>query len=358
MQPEIQRRCRHLDAITVKGSKLPLDIFTFDVGHLALKTPAMIQAINDFEKRTAAGGASAVPAAGAPAGANGSDSRNHSIDMPKHQAIRLQSVATVHAGEDDAAAPDIPVDDDGNPLDPASLPTRPSELSAQAEEEAAEKKRKARRGSGAGAGVLISNGAKILSSLKGMFKSEAAPAGEGPTGLPAHNKVHPGEVAASADAGSTVTPLHTGASHTPHLSIDTSSPKAASALNGHVEMSAPGRLASPPPSHAPPAAIITSPSAPKTPKPKVESGDFTPATLASLCAQLQLGLPEDFVKIFNEASSLYIKGSWAKAREVLEKKFLKQWPNDKPAKVLLGIMAETNFVKPSDWKGYRKLTAK
>ena len=284
MQPEIQRRCRHLDAITVKGSKLPLDIYTFDVGPLALKSAALAALLVPQNADAVTGSA------------------DHSqVDMPVHRSINLAGVAASNADSEPGEDADIPLDDEDRPLDPSDLPRRPSQIAADAEARAKRKK----RGS-----TLAVTTKKIAKSIVGMFKHD-------PT---SDARVHPAESGRIGAHGA-----------------QTTSPGGA---NGA----------------APPATPRGSDGA--RVKPKVENGDFTPSKLASLCAQLQLGLGDSFVSLFNEASSLYIKGHWARSRDVLEHKFLKLYPNDKPAKVLLNIMKETDFVKPSDWKGFRKLTSK
>jgi hypothetical protein len=291
--------------------------------------------------------------------------------MPVHRTIVLAGVAAAEAGAMPGEDADIPLDDQDRPLNPDSLPRRPSQIAAEAEARA---KRAKRRGSGTGGAALISNGAKIAASIAGLFKHDAAPA---------DNKVHPAAPEHhvgddSAHAGSHIngaTHVHTGVHGTSGVEMTAATTNGthgdANGVNGTNASSDHNHTTPQPAGSAAPAsfadgahgaATLTSPTntgqRASVVKPKVESGDFSPSKLASLCSQLQLGLSDSFVTLFNEASSLYIKGHWARSRDILEGKFLKMFPNDKPAKVLLSIMKESNFVKPADWKGFRKLTSK
>lgn len=281
MQIEIQKRCRKLDVITVKGSKLPLEIYTFDVGPLALRG-------NNFNAHP--------PALLAPT----------PVSLP-HHPIHLTSAALFAASPSTAqvasslgVAPSvfdaaIPLDEADQPiLDPlTNLP--PLTEADRAEEKA------------------LQHEQQVLKQHKeGTFKHHTNQIAQ------AINKV-----------------------------FEKKEKNQTQQIN---------RPSPPPLSHSPSSPL--SPGDSRSSRPKVEHGDFLPSALAGLCAQLQLGLGDDFVRTFNEASSAYIKGHWAKAKDILENKFLKAYPADKPAKVLLGIMAEYQFVKPADWKGYRKLTAK
>ena len=386
MQPEIQRRCRHLDVITVKGSKLPLDIWTFDVGHLALKTDEMIAAMKAAEEEEAKRKKlqAAAAAIASPSAANASTGSHvlampkpnrAPLAMPKPRLISLQSVATVHDDDDDAAAqPDIPLDEDNNPIDPSLLPKRPSELFNDVVQRF-KQRGVVRRISGTG-GMLISSLASVFQSNGGSKPTSnknsknPSPAATPPplhqqhsgvnllapnqTNGHASNRIYPEQHLLSSDLASKESQHHI------HIPSKSSSPvlphTLPSAFTPFSSSPAPSS-SSPLPTSPMSPSDASSASSPKVVKPKVESGNFTPSTLAGLCAQLQRGLSEDFVRSFNEASRAYIRGHWTKAKELLDK-FLIAYPDDKPAKVLLEVMGEYNFHKPSDWKGFRKLTSK
>jgi hypothetical protein len=53
----------------------------------------------------------------------------------------------------------------------------------------------------------------------------------------------------------------------------------------------------------------------------------------------------------------YTAGDWATARQYFEQA-LELWPSDGPTKTLLAFMAQSNFVKPVEWDGYRELLEK
>lgn len=81
------------------------------------------------------------------------------------------------------------------------------------------------------------------------------------------------------------------------------------------------------------------------------------AIFLQLVAQLQRGVPEGFVAMFNEASNLYIEGNWQQSKEILLQAS-KLVPNDGPTNVLMRVMGKTNFSKPGGWQGFRALTSK
>ena len=373
MQPEIQKRCRHLDRITVKGSKLPLDVYTFDVGALALRPPGAAASPPAASAASASSTPVIVVTPASPVTAAAADS--HAVVIPKSGAIPLGSLAARPAGSSIRGDADIEVDDQGNVVPQHPDPHR--EHAAAVEEQAEEfLVKQNRRGS-----RVMSNGKKVIDSITmamGLKKEAAqaqdsvAPPATKPASQPHGSKVQPEEMlptagqpvtAASpnehkgADAAGSVeltnlrpVALHLGTPTSSNAS-DVVSPSPAAAALADSSPSAPLGGS---------AVVLTSPpnSPPGKPKPKVDSGDFTPASLAAICAQLQLGLPDDFVRVFNEASGYYIAGKWGKARAILEGKILTVAPNDKPSKVLLSIMAEKDYHAPKDWPGFRALTSK
>jgi hypothetical protein len=62
--------------------------------------------------------------------------------------------------------------------------------------------------------------------------------------------------------------------------------------------------------------------------------------------------------VFREGFDEYIKGNWKKAKESFEHALQVRGAIDYPSKNLLAILAETNYVAPKDWEGYRVLTEK
>jgi hypothetical protein len=56
---------------------------------------------------------------------------------------------------------------------------------------------------------------------------------------------------------------------------------------------------------------------------------------------------------FEDGIDAYVLGDWKLARTLLEQ-CQRQQPDDKPSGVILNFMAETNYVKPTGWKGYRE----
>lgn len=378
MQPEIQKRCRHLDRITVKGSKLPLDVYTFDVGALALRPPGTAAPSPTHAASSSSASPVVIVTPASPVTAAAADS--HAVVIPKSGAIPLGSLAARPAGSSIRGDADIEVDDQGN-LVPQHLDPHREHAAAVEEQTEEFLAKQSRRGS-----RVMSNGKKVIDSITAAMglKKEAAPAQDivaPPATKPHGSKVQPEEMLPPAvqAASAASSPEHKGADATTagagavemanlrpvalHLGTPTSSNASADAASPSPDAAAAlAALAGSSPS-APlggSAVVLTSPpnSPPGKPKPKVDSGDFTPASLAAICAQLQLGLPDDFVRLFNEASSYYIAGKWGKARAILEGKILTVVPNDKPAKVLLSIMAEKDYHAPKDWPGFRALTSK
>jgi hypothetical protein len=383
LQPEIRARCRLLDRITVKGSKEPLSVFTFDVGPLALRgggaggaaSPSFQQQHLTSSSPVAVAGdgagagivaGSAVDSQAPPATAAPLPPQHHVVDFPRSSAISLVSVAARTPGTGSVSGDaDIEVDDEGHVLPATADSSRVKKLSLE-EQAARIAARKEKRTSGG-----LANGRKIVDAVAAAvgLKKEPAPAGTFVSGgsrggsqrgsgisaqpAPQHQQQqnhthHPG----SSNRVAPEELWHAGEQKAA-VAADGSQPSSPSSLEMQKLRPAHGSSA------APPSSTPLSPSSNGgKAKPKVEHGDFTPATLAGICAQLQLGLPEDFVRTFNEASSLYIKGKWGRAREVLEQRVLKMAPEDKPAKVLLGIMKEHKFKAPEKWPGYRALTSK
>jgi hypothetical protein len=72
---------------------------------------------------------------------------------------------------------------------------------------------------------------------------------------------------------------------------------------------------------------------------------------------LQRHLPVDFLDMWQSVMDAYIGGDWPRAKATIDQVAV-DFPNDGPSQVLLDVMSETDFVAPSDWKGYRKMTAK
>lgn len=64
-----------------------------------------------------------------------------------------------------------------------------------------------------------------------------------------------------------------------------------------------------------------------------------------------------FYSIFKNAFLHYIEGNWQNSKEELEKG-IKLVPNDGPTKVLMNVMAKSDFQAPQDWGGHRSLTSK
>lgn len=62
--------------------------------------------------------------------------------------------------------------------------------------------------------------------------------------------------------------------------------------------------------------------------------------------------------MFKRGFDFYIKGDWQLSREILGNISEVKGSPDYPSKNLLDVMAETNFVAPKDWEGFRALTEK
>jgi class 3 adenylate cyclase len=76
-----------------------------------------------------------------------------------------------------------------------------------------------------------------------------------------------------------------------------------------------------------------------------------------LVPQLQAGLPEAFLKTWQEAIAMYTVGDWKTAKEKLEV-VLELMPHDGPAERMMSVIQASNFVPPGDWAGFRCLDEK
>ncbi|CAD8192164.1 unnamed protein product [Paramecium octaurelia] len=95
-------------------------------------------------------------------------------------------------------------------------------------------------------------------------------------------------------------------------------------------------------------------------KEQVENGEFK--VMEHLAENKDLkyllaGFKKDFMEVFGKAFQAYLDGDWKTARAMFQEA-LKLKPNDGPTEAVLHSMEETNYQKPSDWKGYRELTEK
>jgi len=61
---------------------------------------------------------------------------------------------------------------------------------------------------------------------------------------------------------------------------------------------------------------------------------------------------KDFMRYYDQAFNLYIKGRWLEAKEEFEKVFEIR-PDDPLSMRLVEYMAGMNFKAPNDWKGYK-----
>jgi len=79
---------------------------------------------------------------------------------------------------------------------------------------------------------------------------------------------------------------------------------------------------------------------------------------------LRAHVTPDFLETFKSGVNLYLAGEWITAKEILERAdsmMLELAPSlggDGPSKTLLNYMSNFDFKPPSDWHGYRPLTAK
>lgn len=69
---------------------------------------------------------------------------------------------------------------------------------------------------------------------------------------------------------------------------------------------------------------------------------------------IQNGISEDYLKQYNNAIDLYIKGQWLKAKEIFER-INNYRPNDGAVKIVMNYMQENNFDPGNNWCGCRKL---
>jgi len=389
LQPEIQRRCRHLDRITVKGSKLPLDVYTFDVGPHALHRPS-----NDS-------------AEDGPATARSVDG-SHVLTVKK-RGFSLGSIAKTSA-DDVVSGADVEVDDEGNIVQNARR--RPEDIANEYEARMQRRRRhpsnrivsnmknlfrsggrssnsvdrQRRRSSATSAshGRDDSQSMNMASARSGVTsQNNTATPAAGPesgsllrpkrsTPFMTSNKVAPEEMIEEEKKDddeedekkdhTTAIEMQTVASHystsTPKQSGGTTTP-ATPQTSTAVQLQLPHSPATVTDAAFSPASpsSATSPTSP-TGQSDSNSSEFTPSTLSSICQQLQRGLPDDFVKRFNEASYYYIHGKWGHARDLLEGRILKMKADDQPALLLCKIMKEHGWKAPKNWPGYRKLTSK
>jgi class 3 adenylate cyclase len=66
---------------------------------------------------------------------------------------------------------------------------------------------------------------------------------------------------------------------------------------------------------------------------------------------LQCGIPYAFQDIYAAGLEHYLDGRWSDARAQMEEA-LRLYPGDKPAQVILGVMAKHDYVAPPDWAGW------
>ncbi|CAK69742.1 unnamed protein product (macronuclear) [Paramecium tetraurelia] len=95
-------------------------------------------------------------------------------------------------------------------------------------------------------------------------------------------------------------------------------------------------------------------------KEQVESGEFKAIEHLQDNKDMRFlltGFKKDFMEVFGKAFQAYLDGDWKTARAMFQEA-LKLKPNDGPTEAVLHSMEETNYQKPSDWKGYRELTEK
>ncbi|CAD8081120.1 unnamed protein product [Paramecium primaurelia] len=95
-------------------------------------------------------------------------------------------------------------------------------------------------------------------------------------------------------------------------------------------------------------------------KEQIENGEFKAVDHLQENKDLRLiltGFKKDFMEVFRKAFQAYLDGDWKTARAMFQEA-LKLKPNDGPTEAVLHSMEETNYQKPSDWKGYRELTEK
>ncbi|CAK87607.1 unnamed protein product (macronuclear) [Paramecium tetraurelia] len=95
-------------------------------------------------------------------------------------------------------------------------------------------------------------------------------------------------------------------------------------------------------------------------KEQVESGEFKAIEHIHENKDMKYllaGFKKDFMEVFGKAFQAYLDGDWKTARAMFQEA-LKLKPNDGPTEAVLHSMEETNYQKPSDWKGYRELTEK
>jgi class 3 adenylate cyclase len=87
---------------------------------------------------------------------------------------------------------------------------------------------------------------------------------------------------------------------------------------------------------------------------EVSSVIYTKKTFIEL---LKLLRPKIFKKNFDKGIKYYLEGNWKKASKYLN--LCENLDNlDRPTKVILEFMKQSNCVAPRDWKGYRSLTSK
>lgn len=60
----------------------------------------------------------------------------------------------------------------------------------------------------------------------------------------------------------------------------------------------------------------------------------------------------DFISTYDKAFKLYVDGKWSEAKSGFEQ-VLAIRDSDPLSRNLLKFMSETNYVAPSDWKGYK-----
>lgn len=366
LHTEIRTRCRHIDRITVKGSKLPLDIWTFDIDVKTRK-----QMIDEANQR---------------------QDESHTNESSKVSKVISKSSAPASSSTHPSSSNADPLHDMISSIPRGGLKLTDAALSSAAVDS------NANGNDGAGANV---NATRSKPS-KGVLKLGTAVANFGQSVINgianiAHKKNQVGILEQSATQPNQIDAT---SSSSPTIVVDTVStvPPSSVVVESASDLVSP---ASPFPSPAeliqvaPAPTEVTQPAAtedaphpnampnntdqidhrpnsdvqslavPATPTTPLVKGVASPASPAvpstpqsALCARLQTGLPETFVPLSNKATRAYLRGHWSRARDILEQRVLPLRPDDKPALKLLGFLKEHNFKAPKNWPGYKKLTDK
>jgi len=370
LDPPIQKRCRHLDQVTLKGSSQPIDLYTFDIcpGWKRVAAAAVLAAAANVhgvavDPDLASGSSSSSAAAsesnpplaqdGRPSTASSAPSAA-GVNYPKMRAEWLAQMDGINV---------------------KALPKRRHSLPNATHETAA--------------AAATASAAAEKDSTDAVSKLQGSPPRRRGSHTLASLVSQPNTPSLPAPSVSTST-----ASAAPGLDRPASGSNASAAAGAASSSSAASQSnAAGATSSSAASSSTTTPR--KNSNPDVAADVASAALIAqlnSLLAQLQCDLPDNYVPLFNQGIRAYINGDWASAgRYLVQFQTLHrervaignasglmlgaagvaadnapsginggQGPStvDGPSNLILQFMGKHAFQAPKGWKGYRKLEKK